>query len=87
MSCETTNLVFSLEHEQVGDFAKGQAQGDDLGLVDVIGELAHVDDTRRDSWAPYVTFELLAVVAIGCGGEGAREPTVGMYTILINQPK
>lgn len=73
MACETTYLVLSFEHEQVGDFAKGQAQGDDLSLVDVVGELAHVDDARRDAWAPYVTFEFLAVIAIGCGGERARK--------------
>lgn len=44
MACETTYLVLSFEHEQVGDFTKGQAQGDDLSLVDVVGELAHVDN-------------------------------------------
>lgn len=59
-------LVLGFQHQQVGDVAERQAQADDLGLCDVAGKLADVDDPRRQAGASYVTFELLAVVAIGC---------------------
>lgn len=30
-------LILSLQHEQIGDFAKWEAEGDDLSFIDVIG--------------------------------------------------
>jgi len=59
------DLVLSFEHQQVGHVAEGEAQGDDLGLRDVAGELPDVDDPGQAPRASDVTFELLAVVAIG----------------------
>lgn len=62
-------LVFGFEHQQVGDVAERQAKADHLGLCDVAGKLPDVDDPRRQAGTSYVTFELLAVVAIGCMSE------------------
>lgn len=59
-------LVLSLQHEQIGDFAKGKAEGDDLCFVDVIGQLADMYNSGRGARTSDVTFELLAVVAVGC---------------------
>lgn len=58
-------LVFGFQHQQVGDVAERQAEADDLGLCDVDGELAYVQDPGRHVGTPQVTFELLAVIAIG----------------------
>lgn len=57
------HLVFGLQHQQVGHGSKGQAEADHLRLRDVIGKLTYVDNFGRR-----VAFELLTVVAIGCGG-------------------
>ncbi len=59
-------LVLSLQHEQIGDFAKGKAEGDDLRFVDVIGQLADMYNSGQDARTSDVAFELLAVVAVGC---------------------
>ena len=69
-------LVLPLQHQQVGDLAEGQAQADDLSLVDVVGQLAHVDDARRDPGAPGVPFELFAVVAIGWGRRRGKRQSI-----------
>lgn len=37
-------LVFPFQHQQIGDFPKGQTEPDDLGLVYVAGQLAQVND-------------------------------------------
>lgn len=59
-------LILSLQHEQIGDFAKWKAEGDDLSLIDVIGELADMYNSRWNTGTSDVPFELLAVVAVGC---------------------
>ena len=69
-----TYLVLPLQHQQVGDLAEGQAEPDDLRLVDVVGQLAQVNDSGRHTRAPDVTFELFAVVAIGYRGGRSRDP-------------
>lgn len=59
------HLVLGFEHQQVGDVSEGQTEADHLSLCDVVGKLADVDDPGRHRGTPYVTFELLAVIAIG----------------------
>lgn len=64
------HLVFGFEHQQVGDVSERQAEADHLGLCDVAGKLADVDDPGWQAGSSDVTFELLAVVAIGLRDEG-----------------
>lgn len=40
-------LVFTLEHQHVGDPPEGNAQVDDFGLRDVIWNVSDMDDARR----------------------------------------
>lgn len=56
------HLVLPLQGEDVGDFAKGQAQGDDLGLSGLVGQLADVEHARRGG---LLHPQLLAVAAVG----------------------
>lgn len=58
-------LVLGFEHQQIGDISEGQPQADHLGLCDVIGKFANVDDPRWHAGTSYVTFELFAVIPIG----------------------
>ena len=69
--CVCSHLVLGFEHQQVGGVSEGQAEADDLGLGDVVGKLADVDDSGRRPGTSYVTFELLAVVAIGYRGNSS----------------
>lgn len=64
-AAEGPDLVLGFEHQQVGDVSERQTQADHLGLCDVTGKLADVDDPGWDPRTSYVTFELLIVVAIG----------------------
>jgi len=59
-------LVLPLQHKEVGNFPKGQPQRDDLTLSDITRQLADMDVSGRNSYAPVVTFELLAIISIGC---------------------
>lgn len=63
------HLVLGFEHQQVGDVAEGQTQADHLSLSNVVGKFADVENPRRPPRTSYVTFELLAVVAIGYRGD------------------
>lgn len=60
-----TDLVLGFEHQQVGDISKWQTQADHLSLSDVVRKLADVNDPGWHPWTSYVTFKLLAVIAIG----------------------
>lgn len=40
-------LVLALEHQHVGDAAKGDAQLDDLRFGGLVGDVADVNDARR----------------------------------------
>lgn len=65
-------LVFGFQHQQVGDVPERQAKADHLGLCDVARKLANVDDPRWLSGTSYVTFELLAIVAICCRSKTSK---------------
>lgn len=59
-------LVFPFQHQQISDLPKGQSQSNNLSLIYVVGQLAYMDHTWRNTRTADVTFEFFAVVAIGC---------------------
>ena len=63
-------LVLPLQHQDVGDLAEGQAQGDDLGLRHLAGELADVEHAGRGALGSLLHPQLLAVAAVGWEEEG-----------------
>ena len=44
-SSVSSYLVLSLQHQKIGNLAKWQAKPNDLSLINVVGQLANVDDT------------------------------------------
>lgn len=66
-------LVFPFQHQQISDLPKGQSQANNFSLIYVVGQLAYMDHTWRNTRTAHVTFEFFAVVAIGCRGKKQKQ--------------
>lgn len=61
-----TYLIFAFKHQDISDLSKGQTQGDDFSLGNLIGEFPDMNDSGW--WAVHAVLhpQFLTVTSISC---------------------
>lgn len=61
-----SHLIFAFQHQDIGDFPKGQAQGNDFCLRNLIWEFTNVNDSGGRVVHAVLHSQFFAVASISC---------------------